>query len=70
MLYGLALLAGIVAGSRTFTALAAVSWAARWGYLNLDDSWLAFMGYVWTPWIFTLLALVEMVIPGSDNGPP
>jgi uncharacterized membrane protein len=61
MLYGLALLAGVVAGSRTFTAPAAVSWAARLGYLNLDGSWLAFMGFAWTPWIFTLLALVEMV---------
>jgi uncharacterized membrane protein len=61
MLYGLVLLAGIVAGSRTFTAPAAVSWAARLGYLNLDGSWLAFMGYAWTPWIFTLLAIVEMV---------
>jgi uncharacterized membrane protein len=61
MLYGLALLAGIVAGSRTFTGPAAVSWAARLGYLNLDGSWLAFMGYTWTPWIFTLLAIVEMV---------
>ena len=61
MLYGLALLAGVVAGSRTFTAPAAVSWAARLGYLNLDGSWLAFMGYAWTPWIFTLLAIVEMV---------
>ena len=61
MLYGLALLAGIVAGSRTFTGPAAVSWAARLGYLNLDGSWLAFMGYSWTPWIFTLLAIVEMV---------
>src|SRR6202046_3226814 len=61
MLYGLALLAGIVAGSRTFTAPAAVSWAARLGHLNLDDSWLAFMGYSWTPWIFTLLAIVEIV---------
>ena len=61
MLYGLALLAGIAAGSRTFTGPAAVSWAARLGYLNLDGSWLAFMGYAWTPWIFTLLAIVEMV---------
>ncbi|HEV7479828.1 MAG TPA: DUF4126 family protein [Roseiarcus sp.] len=61
MLYGLALLAGIAAGSRTFTGPAAVSWAARLGYLNLDGSWLAFMGYAWTPWILTLLAIVEMV---------
>jgi uncharacterized membrane protein len=61
MLYALALLAGVLAGSRTFTALAAASWAARLGALNLDGSWLAFMGYAWTPWIFTLLAILEMV---------
>ncbi len=53
MLYGLALLAGIVAGSRALTAPAAVSWAARLVSLNLGGSWLAFMGYAWTPWIFT-----------------
>jgi uncharacterized membrane protein len=69
MLYGLALLAGIVAGSRTFTAPAAVSWAARLGYLNLNGSWLAFMGYAWTPWVFTLLALVEMVTDQLPSTP-
>src|SRR5271170_7762191 len=61
MLYGVALLVGILAGSRAFMAPAAVSWAASLGYLNLEGSWLAFMGYAWTPWIFTLLAIVEMV---------
>jgi uncharacterized membrane protein len=69
MLYGVALLAGVVAGSRTFIALAAVSWAARLGYLNLGGSWLAFMGYAWTPWIFTLLALVEMVLDQLPSTP-
>jgi uncharacterized membrane protein len=69
MLYGVALLAGIAAGSRTFVALAAASWAARLGYLGLGDSWLAFMGYAWTPWIFTLLALVEMVADQLPSTP-
>jgi uncharacterized membrane protein len=69
MLYGLALLSGIVAGSRVFTAIAAVSWAARLGTLNLDDSWLAFMGYSWTPWIFTLLAIVELVTDQLPSTP-
>jgi uncharacterized membrane protein len=69
MLYGLALLAGIVAGSRTLTAPAAVSWAAHLGYLKLEDSWLAFMGYSWTPWIFTLLALVELVADQLPSTP-
>jgi uncharacterized membrane protein len=69
MLYGLALLAGVVAGSRVFTALAAVSWAARLGALNLDDSWLAFMGYAWTPWIFTVIAIVELVTDQLPSTP-
>jgi uncharacterized membrane protein len=69
MLYALALLAGIVAGSRVFTAIAAVSWAARLGALNLDGSWLAFMGYSWTPWVFTLLAMVELVTDQLPSTP-
>ncbi len=69
MLYTLALLAGIVAGSRTFTAPAAVSWAARLGHLDLGGSWLAFMGYAWTPWIFTALALLELVLDQLPSTP-
>jgi uncharacterized membrane protein len=62
----LALLIGVVAGLRAFTPPAAVSWAAHLGWLQLGDSTLAFMGYTWTPLIFTLLALVEFV---SDQLP-
>jgi uncharacterized membrane protein len=69
MFYALALLAGIVAGSRALTAPAAVSWAARIGSLNLADSWLAFMGYAWTPWIFTALAVVELVTDQLPSTP-
>ena len=69
MLYALALLAGIVAGSRVFTAVAAVSWAAKLDVLNLDGSWLAFMGYSWTPWVFTLLAIVELVTDQLPSTP-
>jgi uncharacterized membrane protein len=69
MFYGLALLAGIVAGLRALTAPAAVSWAARLIPLNLDGSWLAFMGYAWTPFIFTALALVEFVIDQLPSTP-
>jgi uncharacterized membrane protein len=69
MLYGLALLAGIVAGSRVFTAPAAVSWAARLIPLNLDGSWLALMGYAWTSWTFTALALVELVLDQLPSTP-
>jgi uncharacterized membrane protein len=69
MLYAVALLAGVLAGSRAFMAPAAVSWAARLGHLDLNGSWLAFMGYVWTPWIFTLLAVVEMVLDQLPSTP-
>jgi uncharacterized membrane protein len=57
----LALLIGIVAGLRAFTAPAAISWAAHLGWLHLDGSWLAFLGYRFTPWIFSALALFELV---------
>jgi uncharacterized membrane protein len=44
-----ALLIGVIAGLRTMTAPAAVSWAAQSGRLALGGTWLAFMGYAWTP---------------------
>ena len=57
----LALLIGMVAGMRTFTAPAALSWAASLGWLNVGATRLAFLGYAWTPWIFTVMALLELV---------
>jgi uncharacterized membrane protein len=61
MVYLLALMIGIIAGLRAMTAPAAMSWAAYLGYLNLGESWLAFMGYRFTPWILSVLALGEFV---------
>jgi uncharacterized membrane protein len=52
---------GIVAGLRSFTAPAAVSWAAYLGWLELRGSPLSFMGARWAVVIFTLLALVEYI---------
>jgi uncharacterized membrane protein len=57
----LALLIGVVAGMRAMAAPAAVSWAARVGWLNLAPTGLAFLGYPFTPWLFTALALGELV---------
>ena len=59
--YIAALLIGVIAGLRTFMAPAAVSWAARLGWLPVGDSWAAFMGYAYTPYIFSILAAVELV---------
>jgi uncharacterized membrane protein len=61
MILVLALLIGVVAGLRAFTAPAAVSWAAYLGLLGLEDSWLAFLGYRFTPWIFTVVAVLELI---------
>ena len=63
------LLSGIVAGLRTFTPLAAVSWAARFGHLPLADTWLAFLGYQWTPWVLSVLAVVEYVTDQLPSTP-
>ena len=51
----------VIAGLRAMTAPAAVSWAARVGWLDLAPTGLAFLGYAFTPWIFTALALGELV---------
>jgi len=69
MIYGLALLIGVIAGLRAMTAPAAVSWAAHLGWLNLSDSWLAFLGYTWTPWIFTAIAVVELITDQLPSTP-
>lgn len=65
----LALLIGVVAGLRAMTAPAAVSWAAAAGWLHLDGSWLAFLGYRFTPWILTVLALAELVTDQLPSTP-
>jgi len=67
--YILAFFIGIVAGLRAMTVPAAVSWAARFGLLNLKGTWLAFLGYAWTPWILTLLALGEYVTDQLPSTP-
>jgi uncharacterized membrane protein len=56
-----AFLIGIASGLRTMIGLAAVSWAVHIGILPLDHTWLAFLGYAFSPYILTLLALGELV---------
>ena len=68
-IYLLALLIGVVAGFRTLTAPAAVSWAAHLGWLHLQNSWLAFLGATVTPYIFTALALGELVTDKLPSTP-
>ena len=61
---------GFVAGLRTFTAPAAVSWAAHLGWLDLGHTKLAFMGSTAAVVIFSLLAVAEYVgdvLPFTPN---
>jgi uncharacterized membrane protein len=64
-----ALVIGIVAGLRTFTAPTAVSWAARLGWLPLHGTSLAFLGSAAVPWLLTLLALGEFVADQLPSTP-
>lgn len=57
----LALLLGIVSGLRALTAPAAASWAARMGALAVAGTPMAFMGFKYTPIIFTVLAVGELI---------
>jgi uncharacterized membrane protein len=65
----LALLIGVIAGLRTFTAPAAVSWAAYLGWLPLGNTALAFLGSVWAVGILTVLAFVEFVVDQLPSTP-
>ncbi|WP_276122046.1 DUF4126 family protein [Pararhizobium qamdonense] len=66
MILFLALLIGVIAGLRAMTAPAAVAWAAYLGWFDVSQTPLAFMGYRWTPWVFTVLAVGELI---SDQLP-
>ena len=71
LLHGLilAVVIGIVAGLRAMMAPAAIAWAASRGTLPLQGTWLAFLGYRFTPWIFTLLAAIELVTDQLPSTP-
>ena len=57
----IALLLGVVSGLRAMTAPAAASWAARLGTLAVTGTPMAFMGFKYTPIIFTVLAIGELI---------
>jgi uncharacterized membrane protein len=69
IIYLLALLIGVVAGLRTMTAPAIVSWALYLGGHELTGSWLAFLGSVWARGILTVLMLVEFVTDQLPSTP-
>jgi uncharacterized membrane protein len=65
-LYLFALLIGVVAGLRAMTAPAAVAWGAHLGLIPLQGTPLAWLGGAVASWVFTVLAVLELV---SDQLP-
>jgi uncharacterized membrane protein len=65
----LAFLIGIVAGLRSLTAPAVVSWAAHRNWIDLHNTSLSFMGSTVAVVIFILLALVELVADQLPSTP-
>ena len=62
----LALLIGVVAGLRAFTAPAVLAWAAFLNWINLSGTWASWMGHWITVAILTVVAVAELV---SDKMP-
>jgi uncharacterized membrane protein len=68
-IFVLALWLGVICGLRTMMGPTALSWAAYSGRLSLGGTPLALVGYAWTPWLFTLLALGELVVDQLPTTP-
>jgi uncharacterized membrane protein len=68
-IFALALGVGVAAGLRSLTPPAVVAWAAHLGWLNLNNSPLAFMGSIITAIIFSLLALFELFLDLQPSTP-
>jgi uncharacterized membrane protein len=62
----LALLIGVVAGLRAFTAPAVLAWAAMLHWINLSGTWASWMGHWATVAVLTVLAVGELI---SDKMP-
>jgi uncharacterized membrane protein len=57
----LAGLIGVVAGLRALTGPAVVAWAALLDWINLDGTWVQWLGHPITVAVLTVLALGELV---------
>ena len=66
----LGFLLGFIDGLRSLTAPAIVCWAARLGWLHFAGTKLAFIDHWLTLTVFTLLAIVELVLDKLPNTPP
>src|ERR1700756_2870722 len=60
---------GVIAGLRSLTAPALVSWGARLGWLDLSGSWLFFLGSRGAVAILSLLAVGELIVDQLPKTP-
>jgi len=61
---------GIVAGLRSLTAPALVAWAVHLGWLDLHGSPVSWIGSTAAVWVFSLLAIVELIGDVLPQTPP
>jgi uncharacterized membrane protein len=69
MAFLLSFLLGCVDGLRSLTAPAIVCWAAHFGWLHFAGTKFAFIAHRSTLTVFTLLAIVELVVDKLPNTP-
>jgi uncharacterized membrane protein len=69
MVFLLAIAIGIIAGLRSLTAPAAVSWAAHLKWFDLHNSKLSLMSSSVTTYILSALAIVELVMDKLPTTP-
>ncbi|MGP4054315.1 DUF4126 family protein [Mycobacterium sp. 4D054] len=65
----LALLIGVVAGSRALTAPAVVAWGAMFGWIDVADKWSEWMAHPVTVTVLTIFALGELVTDQLPSTP-
>jgi len=69
VIYVLAIIIGVVAGLRSMLAPAVVSWGVRLGALQVTGTWLVFLGKLWVVWLFTVLAVGELIVDQLPTTP-
>ena len=66
----LALGLGVVAGLRSLTAPAVVSWAAFLHWINLNHTWASWVGTLAAVIVFSVLAVGELFLDKQPKTPP
>lgn len=69
MIYLLAILIGVAAGLRAVTPIAAISWGAYLGWIDLSATPFGFLGNIIAVIIISLLAIAELVSDQLPNTP-